>query len=364
MGSGYRRDTASAQETFSISASQMLWDFGKVSSSVDAANYSADRNRAGVLQSIDDLSLNTAHAFVEVQRNLALLEIARAQTAAIADIEELAQARSELGASTRSDSLQALSRREAAEALELQLQADLDLWKRTLQNFIGYEVPALVSEGFPRSLEQACLNVPANFDEAPQVLAAEAELAAARARIEQAKANLYPTLTLSANYGNMNNPLNSSFDFADDRDLTFTLNVNTTLFQGGAGMARRRAAEYAVQASEAARDTAVLEVSRSYREARDQTRSFTARLATLATRYDSIVDTQALYRQQYLSLGTRTLLDILNTEQEIHQSLFDQVHTRHDLRRLQVVCLHSVGGLRDALLPDSRKALEGGMLNE
>jgi adhesin transport system outer membrane protein len=362
IGSNYRRDL-DPRGTFSVSASQMLWDFGKVSSAVDAASSSADRNRAGVLKAIEDLSRETAAAFIEVQRGMALLDVARRQTAAIAEIEQLAEARSNVGASTRSDLLQARSRREASEALELQLQADLDLWKRTLQNYVGHEVPGLVSREFPRSLQRAC-EAPADFDNAPTVQAANAELAEARARISQAKANMFPTLSLSANYGNLSTPDITNFDLTSQRDLTFTLNINSTLFQGGARSARRRAAEYAVQASEAARATAVLEVSRSYREARDQTSSLSARLASLEERYSSIAETQQLYLQQYLSLGTRTLLDILNTEQEIHQSLFEQVHTAHDLRRLQVVCLHSVGGLRETLLPETRSALERGLLND
>lgn len=363
IGSSYRRDI-NLQDTFSISASQMLWDFGKVSSAVDVASHSADRNRARVLKSIEDLSRDTATAFIEVQRGMALLDIARQQTAAIGELERLAQQRSSMGASSRSDVLQARSRREAAEALELQLQAELDQWRRTLQNLVGYEVPASVSREFPAGLQLVCLNLPENYDNAPPVLLANAELAEARARIDQEKANLYPTLSLGANYGNLTNPEITSFDFNNQRDLTFTLNVNSTLYQGGARSARRRAAEYSMQAAQAGMDTALLEVSRSFREARDQTRSLNARLNSLASRYDSIVDTQELYRQQYLSLGTRTLLDLLNTEQEIHQSLFDQVHTTHDLRRLQVACLHSVGGLRNTLLPDSRAKLEGELFHE
>ena len=55
-----------------------------------------------------------------------------------------------------------------------------------------------------------------------------------------------------------------------------------------------------------------------------------------------------MYGQQYLELGTRPLLDLLNAEQEIHQSRFDLANTEADLRRLQVDCLYSTGALRSA----------------
>ncbi|ERS10910.1 hypothetical protein Q668_19990 [Alcanivorax sp. PN-3] len=41
-------------------------------------------------------------------------------------------------------------------------------------------------------------------------------------------------------------------------------------------------------------------------------------------------------------------MDILNTEQEIHQSRFEQQNTRFDLRRLQIDCLYNVAEIRAA----------------
>lgn len=55
-----------------------------------------------------------------------------------------------------------------------------------------------------------------------------------------------------------------------------------------------------------------------------------------------------LYGRQYLDLGTRPLLDLLNAEQEIYQSRFDLAGTRSDLLRLDVDCLYNTGGLRSA----------------
>lgn len=132
------------------------------------------------------------------------------------------------------------------------------------------------------------------------------------------------------------------------------VNLSSNLYQGGATSARRRAADYSLQASQAAKDAAYLSLSRSLREAKEQTASFGLRLVTLDARARSIRDTQQLYRQQYLSLGTRSLLDLLNAEQEIHQSRFDQENTRYDLYRLQIDCLYSSADIRDAFgLEDS-----------
>ena len=55
-----------------------------------------------------------------------------------------------------------------------------------------------------------------------------------------------------------------------------------------------------------------------------------------------------LYRLQHFDLGSRTLLDLLNAEQELFQIQFEEVNAEHDMRRLNVTCLHQSGTLRDA----------------
>ena len=59
-------------------------------------------------------------------------------------------------------------------------------------------------------------------------------------------------------------------------------------------------------------------------------------------------ETGRLYRIQYLEMGTRTLVDLLNAEQELQQVRFEAVNIRQNLRRLQVDCLFLSGRMRDA----------------
>jgi adhesin transport system outer membrane protein len=59
-------------------------------------------------------------------------------------------------------------------------------------------------------------------------------------------------------------------------------------------------------------------------------------------------ETGSLYQLQYLQMGTKTLVDLLNAEQELHQVRFDLVNREHDLRRLQVECLVNSGTARAA----------------
>jgi len=126
------------------------------------------------------------------------------------------------------------------------------------------------------------------------------------------------------------------------------LNISGSLYDGGASSARREAASYAVKAADAARETARLTALQSLTGARTVTANMNQLLTSLSSRRGMMEETRNLYRRQYLELGTRTLLDLLNAEQELHQVQFDIVNTSHDLRRLNVDCLFESGMARKA----------------
>ena len=59
----------------------------------------------------------------------------------------------------------------------------------------------------------------------------------------------------------------------------------------------------------------------------------------------SIRTTRDLYREQYLQLGTRSLLDLLNAEQEYHNARFENIDSAHELQKLAVECWYQSGRL-------------------
>ena len=352
--SGYRTSSDRTDEAFNVNVSQLLYDFGKVSSTVDAAEAGVIRDRAALLLTVDDLARDTARAFVEVQRYEELVEIAGQFVSAVGDIQNLAAKRSAKGASSRSDEIQAKSRRHAAQATAMQYQSRLDVWTTTLTNLIGASNDIDTVGEFPSELNGFCERATEHFDQVPSIVMAEAEKAIAKANIKNAKSEIMPTLSLKADYDHFFNEAGDQ-PIGDDEYFTFTLDLQSKLYEGGAISSRRRSAEYALNRAIAAKKSAFLDVERTLREAKVQSRILARRIKTLNNRYEDIVKTQELYRQQYLSLGTRTLLDILNTEAEIFQSLFDIKNNFYELELLQIDCLHSVAEIRDAFSINTRE---------
>ncbi len=68
---------------------------------------------------------------------------------------------------------------------------------------------------------------------------------------------------------------------------------------------------------------------------------------SLASRQPMMRETRNIYQAQFLDLGTRTLLDVLNADQELHAARFDEINTRYDLYKLNIECGYAAGRLRD-----------------
>lgn len=349
--SSYRDSDRRSEEALTISATQLIYDFGKVSSNVEAANYTVEKYQADTLRVVDQLARETAFAVIEVQRYQELVKIAAEQVAGVTGLLELSEKRASMGASTRADEMQAQSRRDAALATELQMIAQLDTWKRILQNLVGSTTPPTVLAGAPAALEQACLVGVNSLSHVPEIMVADAQRSEAMAQIKASNAEYYPTVNLDA--GAEHYFKDRDRDLASNRrrdrnDYTVGLSLNVDLYQGGATTARKRSAEYALRAADAARDEALLNIARGLQEATTQAATYAQRLVILDSRLSSIIETQSVYRQQYISLGTRSLLDLLNAEQEIHQARMERNNTQQDFKRLQIDCLYNTASLRSA----------------
>lgn len=327
-----------------LSASQMLYDFGKVRSSVDYAQAGTKAGRADLLLAIDVLIRDTGYAMVEVQRNAALHDIAVEQLARVREISGLVGQRVTKGASTRSDGLQAESRVAAAKATLAQIEAAQKRWSSNLAFLLGSEATTgPVSADVPEWLMGSCTTGVTDWATVPAVMRADAQREQAVAELHRARADRLPTVSLAGDAA-----ADISAPFSDRSAYSIGLSVSSSVFGGNAVRARVRSADHTLTAADAAARYARTETGQLLAEAQGQIASLTRLLDTLNLREADMAEAGKLYRSQYLEMGTRSLVDLLNAEQELHQARFDAVNTEHDLRRLQIDCLYYSGRARDA----------------
>jgi adhesin transport system outer membrane protein len=330
----------------SLTVSQMIYDFGKVSGAVNRAEAGVATARAEELLSVDEVARETALAWLELYRQQVLGRVADDQVKGVQALADLVNERERKGASSRSDTAQASSRVDAARAQQLTTQAQAARWRNQLTQLTGAVKPVAIAGEPPVVLAEACrAGIDASLANPPAVQVAEAQRALAQADLRVADANLLPTLSLDGAVGR-GIDARSRLPGENGASTSISVNFSAPLYEGGGNQARKRAAAYAVTAADAAVAQAQLVARQSLQDAQAQSAGHVARQPVLASRIESIRATRDLYRQQYLQLGTRSLLDLLNSEQEYHTARFEQADSLIELGRLGVECLYQTDRLR------------------
>ncbi|BDH47486.1 TolC family type I secretion outer membrane protein [Salmonella enterica subsp. enterica serovar Choleraesuis] len=329
-----------------LSLSQMLYDFGKVDSSVREANAAVAEQQATVLLSIDKVAHDTAAALVQVQGYQELVNIATEQLSALNDIGKLANERNSEGASSLSDVVQTDARIEGARATLTQYQASLERWRATLITYLGWNSIGRVSNEFPASLGKSCSVADIDDQLVPAVLAARAQVNQAVAQLQNAEAQMKPTISLEPEVTHYLNDRYANSKELDRTQYSAYVRVKMPIYQGGGLTASRNAAQHSLDAATSAVRTAQLEVRQQLSAAQNEAVSLQQALLIQARQQELTNKTRELYQQQYLDLGSRPFLDVLNAEQEVYQARFTQQQTESQLRTLQLDCLYNTGRTR------------------
>lgn len=331
-----------------VSASQLLYDFGKVSSSVDTERAGKKVNEARLLLTVDNLARDTANAVNEVQRFRELVSLSEEQVSGVKNIAELVKERTQNGASTMSDLVQADARVESALATQWQYESEYNRWQAALASLIGTNISNLsLTNTTPTWLEGSCDIQEPDWSKVPAILEAEAQKEEAGALLAGSQADAFPTISLEASTGYDLNGEYSNPSRGDKRtEYTVGVNMSSSLYNGGRTTAQKRAAGYALQSAEAAIRRARYDAQRNLMESQSQIGTLSRLLSTLSIRTTMMITTRDLYRDQYIELGTRTLLDLLNAEQELHQAKFQAANVAHDINRLNLLCTYNSGKMR------------------
>ncbi|POT56298.1 type I secretion protein TolC [Citrobacter amalonaticus] len=338
-----------------LSVSQMLYDFGKVSSQVRAETAGAAQQQANVLLSIDTVAHETATAMVQVQTWQQMVDAAEEQLVALNGIGKLTRERNDEGATSLSDVVQTDARIESARSQLAQYQANLDSSKASLMSWLGWNSLNGISNAFPAKLDSSCDIAKPDDRLVPAVLAAWAQANVAQANLDYANAQMTPTISLEPSVQHYLNDKYPSHDVLDKTQYSTWVKVEMPLYQGGGLTARRNAASHAVESAQSTIQRTRLDVRQKLLESRSQAMSLATALQILRRQQQLSERTRELYQQQYLDLGSRPLLDVLNAEQEVYQARFAELQTQSQLRQLQLNCLYNTGTLRQAFTLNNRR---------
>lgn len=342
--------------TAKLNGSQMLYDFGKVASTVDKAEADVLAKAAAVDMAANQIALTTAQAWVDAHLQYTLVQIAKEQLAAVTSLTELVAERVKKGATSLSDVAQAYARVDSVRSQLLGAEAEAARASVQLMHLTGSAAPVSLAGGISDALQLSRCVDPGDVS-SPPVRMAQAEVDDARAEHSLAKAQRLPTISLD---GSVGYAITEGSKLYGEYRTTGQAGINVTmpLYQGGGTMAKQRGAMHQMRAAEDALDAARLEMRQGFASAKAQRDGWAARGAVFKTRIESLTVTRDLYKQQYLQLGTRTLIDLLNAEQEYHGARVEQLQGEHMQHRLALECLYFADGLRGVFALDNARSTE------
>lgn len=347
LGTGDLGNSDRGRQLLSLNATQMLYDFGKVKSSVDAQKQRLKLEQANVLIGIDDVAYQTSSTIINIERYRINLRIAEQQVRGIERILEIARLRARAGISSQADPVQAESYLQSAQSNLIMQQSMLQQLQQRLNILIGFDTSTKHWD-IPEQLVSASgLYTDPAFTSIPKMIAAQAEVNMAKVDKKQIELSRYPTFALRGSVSQALNGINPNNQKDNGFDSSVMIEARSDFYQGGATGARTRSASFAEQAAKSKVNAVYLEVIDQIRTTRETIENKQKQMMVLSDRQSTTVKTKELYQEQY-KLGTRTVLDLLNAEMAIHAANTELENARYDIYSSLAQFIAATGRTRQA----------------
>ena len=313
-----------------LTLNQLLWDGGAVQHEIERLGHDKLARYFELLDATEQVALEAGRAYLDVQRFRRLVELAEDSYVQHKYTLQQIQARFKAGVSRGVDNEQVVARLALAESnLTTEIANLHDVTARYLR-VVG-DAPAAKLPPAP-ALSTA---MPASPGEAmgaalrgnAAINAAIENLRAARELSDQRRSALWPRVEARVRGGGGHN-----FDgTADQRyDATAQIVLNWSLYDGGANQARIRQQARLVEQAADLRDKACRDVRQNTAIAYNDTRKLTEQAEALDRNVLSIEKARDAYRQQF-DIGQRSLLDLLNAENELYTAKRAHANALFDL---------------------------------
>jgi outer membrane protein len=314
---------------FGISLTQPLFRGGRTLAATSGAESDVRAARANMLDSEQTILLQAATAYLNVFRDQAVLELNRNNEEVLQRQLEATRDRFEVGEITRTDVHQAEARLARSVADRIQSEGDLETSRANYLNIVGE--PA---ENKARLPEAEPVGLPADGEEAvrvavvnnPGVISAEFSRRSSMDNVDEVWGELLPELNLNAS---STREFESVSETSVRNTHEITLDLTIPIYQQGDVYSRLRearqdAAESTLEIDVQRRDAAeqATQAYESLLTARAQVQAFETQIEANVVALEGV--------QREAAVGSRTVLDILDAEQELLNARVSHVRSQRD----------------------------------
>ena len=346
----------------SIQLRQTLFDGFATSAEVRRLGYAQQAAYYELLSASNTTALEVARAYIDVLRFRELVDLAANNYAAHQEVHDRIGQKVTAGVGRRVDLEQAAGRMALAESNWLTEVSNLHDVSARYQRLVGGAPAETLAPLEPLTgylpASTGFMNTATRSN--PDFLGAVANIRAFRADREVRKAANYPTLELRARSGTQQN---QNGVIGDYRDSSVELVLNYNLFRGGSDKARIQQNAAKLDAAFDLRDKACRDILQTGQIAFNDSIRLVSQLKLLAQHELSTSKARQAYQQQF-DIGQRSLLDLLDTENELYQARRALANAGYDLNLSQVRVLSASGALLQAFklrpLSSDQPEVDGG----
>lgn len=336
-----------------ITLTQLIWDGNETINDMDRTAAEAESVRYQLLADASDIALEVTQIYLESTQAYEVLLLSEANLAVHKKIYADIKKRVNSGIGSTADLSQVEARIAKAHGNLLAAQNNLFDTHTQFTRIVGQmpqglNFPRADITAIPYSLEQA-LDIARDVH--PVIKISQVDVDAARFQYDQSKGVNYPTFYIDAGH-NWRDDANGNP--GTDNETRAMLRMNYNLFNGGSDADLSKSFAYQLNVAKDFRDRSYRQVEEGLKLAWTGLDYTSQQKSFLADHVDSASDTLIAYEKQY-KIGKRTLLDVLNTENELFEARKGYLDAKYAEQLARYRVMNATGNLLQALRVDTPK---------
>ena len=331
----------------SLNLRQMLYDGSLTKNEVERQKARTDSRAHSVYSVAENTALEATEAYLNVLRRQKLVELAQTNLESHLRTHDQITLRSERGVGRRADMDQSLGRLALAETNLMAEQSNLRDAETNYLRVVG-EAPSSLSQPpspeplLPISVEEA-VNIA--IQNHPTLRSAQADVASANAQHDVTRAAFLPRVDFELG-------TRSDHDIdgvrGTDKDVTAMFRLRYNLLNGGKDAARREETAFLINQAAEIRNNTHRQVEQSVRLSWNALETVRRQMSYFEEYAASAEKTRDAYQQQF-NFGQRTLLDLLDSENELFRARIALTNAQYDEIFTMYRLLNSMGLLLESL---------------
>lgn len=329
----------------SIQLTQNLFKGLSTSNNIKGAKARTEAEQWQLNATQQNVALKIIDAYMDVLEKVELVELAEENLSIHKDIYTQIARRTQQGLTRSSDLIQVEGRRARAQANLVNAHNNLINAKNTYWSLVGaqpddLEFPDMSTLMIPDDVEHA---VSLAWQHNPLLMAQNSSINAAEYAYKSQKSDYLPSVDLKLKHG-WENDVNGYE--GQKHDSTATIEFSYNLFDGGRDKAQIEERAYQTEENRFMKDVQMRQIEEQVRMSWASLEFTKERKVFLLEHEEASRNTVAAYREQF-NIGKRSLLDLLDSENELYQSSNELVMAVYQEVGAHYKLLESMGSLLD-----------------